>query len=236
MPLELPERIAHHAIKALRLRVGDALKLFNGTGGEFSARIVRVERARVDVEVLDWLAIERESPLSLVLVQALQTGDKMDLTVQKAVELGVTRIVPVVSRRSVVQLSAERALRRVEHWRGVVAAACEQCGRNRLPDVAVPESLEHWLAHSSSPAARRLLLAPSAAKSLAAVPCPGRSIELLVGAEGGFAPEETKLAALTGFLPVRFGPRILRTETAGLAALAAIQFLWGDLKEEIEDV
>ena len=236
--VDLPERVAQHAIKVLRLRSGDALTLFNGAGGEYPARIVGIERARVSVDILEWIGSERESPLSVTLVQALQVSDKMDWTVQKAVELGVRRIVPVVSKRSVLRLEGERALRRLEHWRGVVAAACEQCGRNRLPEVTVPESLEHWLAREPAAGVLRLLLALGARRSLAKLPAPpaGGWVELLIGAEGGLAPEEAQLAALTGFLPVRFGPRILRTETAGLAALAAIQFLWGDLKKEATDV
>lgn len=234
----LPERAAHHASKVLRLRNGSMLILFNGEGGEFSARIAAVERASVNVDVLTWSAVERESPLAVTLVQALQAGDKMDLTVQKAVELGVTRIVPLISQRSVVRLEGERALRRTEHWRGVVAAACEQCGRNRLPDVFPPEGLERWLSRRPHSGVLRLMLAPAAGYSLASLsgPFPERRIELLIGAEGGLAPEEIGMAARAGFRPVRLGPRILRTETAGLAALAAIQFFWGDLKEETTDV
>lgn len=235
---DLPERVAHHAIRVLRLRSGDGLTLFTGTGGEYLARIADVERSRVSAEVLGWLPRERESPLSITLVQALQAGEKMDLTVQKAVELGVHRIVPVISRRSVVRLADQRALRRLEHWRGVVAAACEQCGRNRLPEVAAPERLDDWLARRSESSELRLLLAPAAGRSLASVPAPGADVrvELLVGAEGGLAPEELQMASRCGFLSLRLGPRILRTETAGLAALSAIQFLWGDLKEEVTDV
>jgi 16S rRNA (uracil1498-N3)-methyltransferase len=149
--VDLPERVAHHAVKVLRLRRGDAVMLFNGAGGEYPARIVGIEQTRVSVDVQGWMATERESPLSITLVQALQAGEKMDLTIQKAVELGVGRIVPVISRRSVLRLEGERALRRVAHWRGVVAAACEQCGRNRLPEVAMPESLEYWLARKPEP-------------------------------------------------------------------------------------
>ncbi len=236
--VDLPATVAQHAVRVLRLRQGDTLTLFTGAGGEFLARIAGIERLRVSVEVEQWRDIERESPLSVTLVQALQTGDKMDMTVQKAVELGVDRLLPVISRRSVLRLADQRAPRRVEHWRRVAAAACEQCGRNRLPEVAMPESLEHWLQRPPPPGALRLMLAPAASGSLARLSGPpaGGSIELLVGAEGGLAPDEARLAVLAGFLSVRLGPRILRTETAGLAALAAIQFLWGDLKEGTTDV
>ena len=228
----LPENAARHACRVLRLRVGDSLTLFDGQGGEYVGRIAVVERERVTVEVLAWQAVERESALSLTLVQALQAGEKMDLTVQKAVELGVSRIVPVASRRSVLRLEGERAVRRLAHWRGVVASACEQCGRNRLPEVTAIEKLERWLERPMADTAMRLMLAPEAGQSLADLTAPtdGRRIELLIGAEGGLAPEEMEQAAAAGFVPIRLGPRILRTETAGLAALAAIQCLWGDFE------
>ena len=229
---DLPEGAARHAVRALRLRVDDALTLFDSAGGEYAARIASVERERVGVEVLAWRNVECESPLSVTLIQALQAGDKMDLTVQKAVELGVGQIVPVISRRSVVRLSGERAQRRVEHWRGVVASACEQCGRNRVPEVAGLEGLERWLDKAPVPGVRRLMLAPGAVHTLATLPAPapGERIELLIGAEGGLAPEEMQAAIAAGFAGIRLGPRILRTETAGLAALAAMQCLWGDFR------
>lgn len=238
--LALPEAAARHAVRVLRLALGDAITLFDGSGGEYGARIASIDRAQVGVEVVEQRARERESPLPVTLVQALQAGDKMDLTVQKAVELGVWRIVPVVSRRSVVRLDGERAVRRVEHWRGVVAAACEQCGRNRLPQVDAIDGLERWLGRAAAERAgvRRLLLAPQATQTLASLPRPvaGERVELLIGAEGGLAPEEMRAAELAGFVGVRLGPRILRTETAGLAALAALQCLWGDLMEATDHV
>lgn len=232
----LPEGAARHAVKVLRLRAGDSLSLFDGTAGEYAAKISSVERERVAVEVLAWSERECESPLVITLVQALQAGEKMDLTVQKAVELGVRQIVPVISRRSVVRLEGERALRRVEHWRGVVASACEQCGRNRVPAVSALEGLERWLAKAPALGVLRLMLAPGAQHTLATLPppLPGAPIELLIGAEGGLAPEEMQAAAQAGFVAIRLGPRILRTETAGLAALAAMQCLWGDFRGEVE--
>lgn len=228
--VDLPESAARHAARVLRLRSGDDLTLFDGRGGEYAARIAQVERERVRVDVLTWDARECESPLALTLVQALQAGEKMDLTVQKAVELGVGRIVPVLARRSVVRLDGARAARRVEHWRGVAASACEQCGRNRVPDVAELQGLERWLAQPAPAGALRLMLAPGAGHTLAtlAPPPPGSPIELLIGSEGGLAPEEMHAAAQAGFVAVGLGPRVLRTETAGLAALAAIHARWGD--------
>lgn len=228
--VDLPESAARHAARVLRLRSGDDLTLFDGRGGEYAARIAQVERDRVRVDVLAWDARECESPLALTLVQALQAGEKMDLTVQKAVELGVGRIVPVLARRSVVRLDGARAARRVEHWRGVAASACEQCGRNRVPEVAELQGLERWLAQPAPAGALRLMLAPGAGHTLAtlAPPPAGSPIELLIGSEGGLAPEEMHAAAQAGFVAVRLGPRVLRTETAGLAALAAIHARWGD--------
>jgi len=235
---DLPERVAHHASTVLRLRCDDELTLFDGRGGEYRARIVANDRRRVSVELSDWSAVERESLLSVTLVQALQAGEKMDLTIQKAVELGVVRIVPVLSRRSVPRLAGERARRRLEHWQAVIVSACEQCGRNRLPELSPVESLDGWLGRPPPAGALRLMFAASAARSLARLQetVAGRPVELLVGAEGGLAAEEVQLAAFSGFVSVRLGPRVLRTETAGLVALAAIQALWGDFKEETTDV
>lgn len=236
--VDLPENAARHACRVLRLRVGDELTLFGGSGGEYVARIAEVARERVSVEVLQWRDVECEAPIQLTLVQALQAGEKMDMTMQKAVELGVSRIVPVASKRSVVRLDGERAQRRLEHWRGVVVSACEQCGRNRVPEVVALAGLDRWLSQPAQAGVLRLMLAPGAAQTLNDLtpPSAGGKIELLIGAEGGLAPEETELAAAAGYLAVRLGPRVLRTETAGLAALAAIQCLWGDFAKESSHV
>ena len=204
--------------------------LFDGRGGEYPAHIQRIERDRLLAELGAWLDIERESPLAITLVQALQAGEKMDYTIQKAVELGVRDIVPVESRRSVMRLAGERAGKRVAHWQGVVASACEQCGRNQVPMVAPLEKLENWLARPAH-GALRLMLAPDAELSLAALPRPNTEIQLLIGSEGGLDTQEMIAARQAGFQAVRMGPRILRTETAGLAALAAMQALWGDFRE-----
>ena len=228
--IDLPGDAARHACRVLRLLEGDALMLFDGSGGEYACCIASVGRDRVLVDVLGWQDAERESPLKISLVQALQTGEKMDFTVQKAVELGVTRIVPVSSRRSVLRLQGERAGRRVSHWQGIVRSACEQCGRNRIPEVGALESLERWLQQSPTDNALRLMLDPRSDALLRDLPrpLPGACIELLIGSEGGLAPEEEKQAEAAGFRAVRLGPRVLRTETAGLAALSVIQSLWGD--------
>lgn len=227
--VELPEPVARHAVRVLRLPPGAPMILFDGRGGEYLANIERIERERVFAELAAWNDVERESPLAVTLVQALQAGDKMDFTIQKAVELGVRDFVPVESRRSVLKLAGERAARRVAHWQGVAASACEQCGRNQVPIVAPLERLDHWL---SKPAkgALRLMLAPDAEQTLADI-APAQEVQLLIGAEGGLDPQEVIAAQQAGFQPVRLGPRVLRTETAGLAALAALQVLWGDFRE-----
>ncbi|MBK7900347.1 MAG: 16S rRNA (uracil(1498)-N(3))-methyltransferase [Azonexus sp.] len=226
--VELPDPVARHAVRVLRLAAGAGLVLFDGRGGEYPARIERIERERVVAAVGAWDAVERESTLAVTLVQALQAGEKMDYTIQKAVELGVAAIVPVESRRSVTRLAGERAGRRVAHWQGVAAAACEQCGRNQVPSVAPVERLENWLARPSAEALR-LMLAPGAEQSLADLP-PSPRVQLLIGAEGGLDAQEVLAAEQSGFRAVRLGPRVLRTETAGLAALAAMQTLWGDFR------
>lgn len=227
--VELPEPVARHAVRVLRLAPGAPLILFDGRGGEYPAQIERIERERVHAVLGAWHEVERESPLAVTLVQALQAGEKMDFTVQKAVELGVRHIVPVESRRSVMRLAGERAAKRVAHWQGVVAAACEQSGRNQVPLVAPLEKLENWLARPAGDSLR-LMLAPDAEQALTEI-APATEVQLLIGAEGGLDPQEVIAAKQAGFRPVRMGPRVLRTETAGLAALAVLQALWGDFRE-----
>jgi 16S rRNA (uracil1498-N3)-methyltransferase len=225
--VELPNAQAHHAARVLRLKVGATVVLFNGQGGEVRGTIAQLNGNRVTVALQTPHAIERESSLPVTLIQALSSTDKMDLVIQKAVELGVTRIVPVVTERSVARLNGVRAQKRLAHWQGVVIAACEQCGRNRLPEVAALAPLRERLLEAQSAAARWILL-PAAEYALRSLAKPDGEIALLVGAEGGFTPAEQHAALAHGFVPVQLGPRVLRTETAGLAALAAIQALWGD--------
>ncbi len=171
--------------------------------------------------------MERESPLAITLAQCLSSADRMDITLQKSTELGVSRIVPLASERSVVKLSGERADRRVAHWRNVLVAACEQCGRNRVPEVAAITDLADFLGVPGRRRGLRLLLAPDASRDLRSLE-PASAVTLLVGPEGGLAPQERRHAEASGFVPIRFGPRVLRTETAPLAAIAAMQALWGD--------
>lgn len=226
--IDLPELVARHAVRVLRMPPGVSMLLFDGQGGEYEAQITKIEKNRVEVKLGAWRDVERESVLEVTLVQAVQAGEKMDFTIQKAVELGVVNIIPVDSRRSVTRLSGERAAKRIVHWQGVADSACEQCGRNRVPKVAQLEKLEQWLTRPSD-AGLRLMLAPDAAMVMTDL-SPVKKIELLIGAEGGLDPQEMIAAEQAGFQAVRLGPRILRTETAGLAALAALQALWGDFR------
>lgn len=224
--VELPPVPAHHAARVLRLVKGAEVVLFNGQGGEYPAVLEWVDRDGVTARCREWRDVERESPLDIRLAQGISSGERMDYTLQKAVELGVTAIQPLAMRRSVVKLSSERAGRRVEHWRGIVMAACEQCGRNRLPPVAMPLDVPQWLA--TRPAGLKLFLSPAADATLKDVAPPAGPVWLAAGPEGGFEPEEAALIEDFGFIPVRLGPRVLRTETAALAAVAAMQALWGD--------
>jgi 16S rRNA (uracil1498-N3)-methyltransferase len=222
----LPPGPARHAARALRLAVNDAITLFNGRGGEFAARIERIHRDDVAVSVSGFADVERESPLRVMLAQGISSGERMDYTLQKAVELGVAAIQPIAARRSVVKLAGERADRRVVHWQGVVASACEQCGRNLVPVVAPPLPLAQWLGQQQG--GRLLFLSPLAEARLAELPPPAAPDWLVAGPEGGFEADEIAALHAAGATPVRLGPRVLRTETAALAALAAMQTLWGD--------
>lgn len=223
--LELPDALAHHAVRVLRLRDGDRIVLFDGEGGEAEATLqVRGKAAWAQVEARR--EVDRESPLQIVLVQALASSDKMDWVVQKAVELGVSAIQPVQAERSVLRLAGERAEKRQSHWQQVAVAACEQCGRNRIPEVQPLQPLAHWLA-----AHRGMLnyvLAPGGVASFAEEPAPQQPVHVLVGPEGGWSDAEMAAFDAAGCRRVRLGPRVLRTETAGLAAIATLQARWGD--------
>lgn len=224
--LTLPREVAHHAERVLRLGVGDALVLFDGSGAEFHGVLTAVG-AQARVRLSGRAAPLRESPLQLTLVQALASGDKMDWVIQKAVELGVAAVIPVAAERSVLKLAGERAEKRLAHWRQVVVSACEQCGRNQVPEVAEVVSLGSYLArHGGS--ILRLQLEPQAGQRLAALPPPAGPVHLLVGPEGGWSEGELAAAHKAGCTPIRLGPRVLRTETAGIAVISALQTLWGD--------
>ncbi len=224
----LPPGAARHAARALRLAAGDCVTLFNGHGGEYRARIERIQKEDVAVSIVSFNDSECESRLQVMLAQGISSGERMDYTLQKAVELGINAIQPIAAKRSVVKLAGERADKRVAHWQGVVASACEQCGRNQLPVVHAPLSLARWLAATQQPQQRLLFLSPLATTRLADLPAPVGMDCLVAGPEGGFEADEIAALNAAGAIPVRLGSRVLRTETAALAALAAMQTLWGD--------
>ena len=217
---------AHHVIHVLRLQPGAALILFDGRGVEFPALIKRIDKSGLTLTVSGHRAVSRESPLRVVLAQGVSSGERMDYTVQKCVELGVSAIQPLITQRSVVRLNAERAEKRVAHWQAIAASACEQCGRNLLPEVLPVQPLMKWLVTPAP--GTRYLLSPRAATGLRDLARPAEGVTLLVGPEGGWNAEETTAAHGAGFTPLTLGPRVLRTETAAAAALAAMQALWGD--------
>jgi 16S rRNA (uracil1498-N3)-methyltransferase len=205
------------------------VNLFDGSGGEYEASVHSLDSQRMLLDVGRHLPVERESPLSTCIVQALSSGERMAFTLEKCVELGATRFQPIESERSVVRLQDERAQRRQQHWQQVVIAACEQCGRNTVP--AVEESLEfvRWIAQLP-PHVLGLVLAPGAGMPLARIAAPAQELLVAVGPEGGFTEVELDLLVRRGFAPVSLGPRTLRTETAAAAALAALQACFGDFR------
>lgn len=223
----LPEDAATHLVRVLRLQAGDACVLFNGDGGDYAATLLAATKRGVEVEVGARTALDNESPLRIVLVQGIARGEKMDLILQKATELGIAAVLPVQSERSEVKLDAERAVKRLAHWRSVVASACEQSGRARLPDVAAAQPLASIGASLTS--THRFLLDPEARESIATTPAITGDCVLAVGPEGGWSPRDRATLEAAGFSGLRLGPRILRTETAGIAAIAALQARFGDL-------
>lgn len=224
--LELPENAARHVAQVLRMRTGQALTLFNGLGGEYHAELVEVAKRRVQVAIGPHDSVDRESPLQVHLAQCVSKGDRMDWAIQKAVELGVSRIIPVLSERSVVKLNDQRWQKKLDHWRGVIVGACEQSGRTRVPDLLPTCALSDYL--RDEPADHRWVLAPDASVSL-----PGTgvrtSVAVLIGPEGGLSDRDLELAGAAGFQRLSLGPRVLRTETAAAAALTAVQLRFGDL-------
>ncbi|MGI9246832.1 MAG: 16S rRNA (uracil(1498)-N(3))-methyltransferase [Steroidobacteraceae bacterium] len=226
--LELPEAAAYHVGKVLRLREGALIAAFDVSGHDFNCEMMSVKGDRVVVRVGARTPGIAESPLRITLVQAVSRGERMDWTLQKATELGVQAIVPVLSARSVVRLDEKQSERKLRHWQAIVAVACEQCGRSVVPEVRAPLELSRYLA-SGAREGQRLVLSPTGPASLAGLHSLGTRVELLIGPEGGLDDAELARAADAGYSPVRLGPRVLRTETAGIVALTVLQALWGDL-------
>lgn len=227
---DLPPDAAHHASRVLRLRVGDAVQMFDGLGSECHGVIADLSGKRVLVDRIQVADAQRESPLRTVLAQALCSSEKMDWVIQKATELGVTEIQPLDTERSVARLSAERAEKRMQHWQQVAISACEQSGRNVLPVIRPPQDIMAWLRTMREQACSRFILLPEGAQSLHEQTAPQGQAVLMIGAEGGFTAAESETALQCGFTPIRLGARVMRTETAAVAGLTALQMLWGDFR------
>ena len=227
--LTLPAAGAYHVARVLRLREGAPLSVFDGSGLEYRAEITRVDGDEVVVRLGEQAAGTAESPLRITLLQGVSRSERMDWTLQKATELGVAAIAPVLTARSVVRLDEKQAQKKQGHWRGIVIAACEQCGRSKIPHVAAPVTLREHLTNARKEGLR-LVLSPSAPGSLAGLTSLPNKVELLIGPEGGLDDDELLAAQKAGFMPVRLGPRVLRTETAAVVALTVLQALWGDLR------
>jgi 16S rRNA (uracil1498-N3)-methyltransferase len=222
---------ANHIMRVLRLRAGDAVTLFNGNGAEFAASIQEFRKDFVVVEVKEERAVDRESPLSITLGQGISRGERMDWILQKATELGGTRIVPVATERSVVRLDAKQAEKKLQHWRGIAIAACEQCGRNKVPEITLPTDIFEFVGSAAGSTATRLLLSPTSDASIDEVCVDAAGVTLLIGPEGGLTEDEREVAQRAGFTAVRMGSRVLRTETAAIAALTILQHRFGDLRK-----
>jgi 16S rRNA (uracil1498-N3)-methyltransferase len=225
--IKLSDNAAVHASRALRMKVGDQAVLFNGDGNDYLCTLTFMSKSEVSAKIKSVLANHAESPLDITLIQAISSGDRMDFTIQKAVELGVNFIQPIASQRSVVKLTGDRAEKRREHWQNVVISACEQSGRAVVPELAAASSLPQWLSKGEV-SALKIILSPHATQSLHDLQKPSGKIHLLIGAEGGLTEDEINLATTHQFIPIRLGNRILRTETAALTAIAALQTQWGD--------
>jgi len=235
----LEKKAGNHLVRVLRLKPGAEVILFNGQGGHFEAVIDNVTGSNVDITIGRHILHEVESPLEIILAQGISRGERMDYTIQKSVELGASRIIPLITERCGVKLDAERAMKRLNHWQGVVVGACEQCGRNHIPVIDSIKTLQDWLAQSDnmdeSENAKqaypdlKLVLDSHTGKTLSQYARPNGPVILLIGPEGGLTEDELLQVTQAGFAAVRLGPRTLRTETAGIAAISSLQSIWGDM-------
>jgi 16S rRNA (uracil1498-N3)-methyltransferase len=224
--LTLTADAANHLTRVLRLSTGAELRIFNGAAGEFAAHIISINKKEVQIKLGEYFVVHTESCLKIHLGQAISRGEKMDYTIQKAVELGVTQITPLLTERCGVKLSEDRWDKRLQHWRGIIVNACEQCGRDRLPLINEPVLFVNWLAQVNSTC--RLVLDPEEDAGLQRLQITDQTITLLIGPEGGLSEREINLTKQNSFVGIKLGPRILRTETAALAAISALQSKWGD--------
>lgn len=225
--IELDERGSHYLIRVLRVQMNEQVSLFNGLGGEFTCTVVAVGKKRIKLKVLTAVAREVESPIHLTLAQGLARGEKMDYIVQKAVELGVVTVIPLITTRSTVKLTRERAEKKVNHWQQIAISACEQSGRNVIPQIEPITDYDDWIKHAQ--ADYKWVLDPHAKATLRVNDQKKSNMILLIGPEGGLTTDEVRMAEQNGFKTLTLGPRILRTETAPIAALAILQALFGDL-------
>ncbi len=225
--ITLDEAASHHVARVLRATLSDEIIIFNGEGGEFEATITEITKKNVIVYIKKFLARDVESPLELWLAQGISRGEKMDFTIQKAVELGVTKIIPLLTERCNVQLNAEKKQKRWEHWQAIIIHACEQSGRTTLPKLSLPEEFSSWIKKAPK-ASANFVLTPDAKNAFKINDIP-KTAQILIGPEGGLSAKEIEEACQLGFTPTKLGPRILRTETAGVAALSVLQCLYGDL-------
>jgi 16S rRNA (uracil1498-N3)-methyltransferase len=225
--IELDKSAAHHLSRVLRLRQDDPVILFNGKGGEYHASL-HIEGKKVCAQPESFIDVERESPLDITLLQGISKGERMDISIQKAVELGAKKIVPVNCQRTVVNIKQERQDKKLQHWQGIIINACEQSGRNRVPELATPIKLIDGLKQQQP--GLKITLDPEAGQPLHTLQPPSNQVTLLIGPEGGLTDAEIELSKQAGFQGIQLGPRVLRTETAALAAIAALQMQWGDFR------
>lgn len=226
--VEMDSRSLRHVVQVLRLKTNDSLILFNGEGGEYEASLTFTDKRRATAEVGVFRDINRESSLGTHLGLGISKGERMDFALQKAVELGVTQITPLYTAHCVVQLNGSREQKRYDHWHAVLISACEQCGRNTLPVLHTPSAFSHWIQQTVT--RTKLIFDPVSNACLSDLKPDKHDVVLCIGPEGGFSSDEVTQALATGFNGISLGPRILRTETAALAAVTAIQSLWGDLR------
>ena len=226
--VELGAQTHIHATKVLRLKVGDQFALFNGDGFDYVVKVIEISKHKTSVEIINKYEVNHESPLKITLAQGIAAGDKMDWVIQKTVELGIESIQPLFTERSIVKLDRERADKKLEHWRTVAISACEQTGRAIIPEILSPLTLSQWLIAQQKNNNLKLILTPSKAQNINQLEKPSSSIDFMVGPEGGFSDKEMALALNSAFIPINFGQRILRTETASIVALSIMQNLWGD--------